>query len=204
MGGFGSAAGDTRLAIPNLDAGGTSNFTDALRIARDGNCSNSENSCKFKLFNAYLSSKKHKIHPEETIAWINAQILGGLGIWSGFTYSEDKCRRDLGYIVFGVAKDLLFDGNARTVTNAKRYYAGSVGGQEAQTVAAIDQQKLILTDVINPSAYPTINTVGVEQDPGSAAEGGAVTDGGALMDIVADAIEVGLTTNLQQLVTQAV
>ena len=59
---------------------------------------------------------------------------------------------------------MLFHGNASTVTNAKRYYAGAVGGQEAQTVAAIDQAKLILTDVINQSAYATVNTVGVEQD----------------------------------------
>ena len=196
-GGFGSAAGDTKLAIQTLDAGGTSNFTDALRIARDGTAQTVRTPpASLNYPNAYsLVSRNIRYIQEETIAWINAQISGGLGIWSGFTYSEEKCRRDLGYIVFGVAKDLLFDGNASTVTNAKRYYAGAVGGQEAQTVAAIDQAKLILTDVINQSAYSSINTVGVEQDlSGSAAEGGAATDGGALMDIVADAIEVGLTT----------
>lgn len=196
-GGFGSAAGDTRLAIQTLDAGGTSNFTDALRIARDGTAQTVRTPpASLNYPNAYsLVSRNIRYIQEETIAWINAQISGGLGIWSGFTYNEDKCRRDLGYIVFGVAKDLLFDGNASTVSNAKRYYAGSVGGQEAQTVAAIDQAKLILTDVINQSAYSTINTVGIEQDlSGSAAEGGSATDGGALMDIVADAIEVGLTT----------
>ena len=196
-GGFGSSTGDTKLAIQTLDSGGTSNFTDALRIARDGMVTTPRNQpASLNYPNAYsLVSRNIRYIQEETIAWINAQIAGGLGIWSGFTYSEAKCRRDLGYIIYGVAKDLLFDGNASTVINAKRYYVGAVGGQEAQTVAAVDQAKLILTDVINQSSYSSVNTVGIEQDTsGSAAEGGAATDGAALMDIVADAIEVGLTT----------
>ena len=38
---------------------------------------------------------------EEVGSWINYQIAnaGGSGIWNAFTYGEDKCKRDVGYIV---------------------------------------------------------------------------------------------------------
>ena len=194
-GGYGSAAGDTKLAIQTLDAGGTSNFTDALRIARDSLTTTVRTPpASLSRPNAHsLAVRNIKYIIEETIAWINAQISGGVGIWSGFTYSEVKCRRDLGFIVFGVAKDLLFDGNASTVVNAKRYYAGSVSGQEAQTEAAIDKARDILLDVLAQSSYSTINTLGIEQDTsGSAAEANSVTTATTLMDIVADAVANGL------------
>ena len=196
-GGFGSSAGDTRLAIQTLDAGGTSNFTDALRIARDG-VSQTVRSQPASLSkpNAHsLAVRNIKYIIEETIAWINLQIAGGLGIWSGFTYSEVKCRRDLTYIVYGVAKDLLFDGNASTVKNAGRYYTGSVAGQVAQTEAAIDKARDILLEILAQTSYSTINTKGIEQDTsGSAAESNSITTATTLMDIVADAVAVGLSS----------
>ena len=55
---------------------------------------------------------------------------------------------------------------------------------------------MLLTQVYRKCKYCWCRT----RLSGSAAEGGAATDGGALMDIVADAIEVGLTTVPLQLV----
>jgi len=195
-GGYGSAAGDTKLAIQTLDAGGTSNFTDALRIARDSIVTATRTPpASLSRPNAHsLAVRNIRYIVEETIAWINSQISGGVGIWSGFTYIEEKCRRDLSYIVYGVAKDLLFDGNASTVANAKRYYTGSVGGQEAQTEAAIDKARDILLDILAQTPYSTVNTLGIVQDTsGSAAEANSVTTATTLMDIVADAITAGLS-----------
>jgi hypothetical protein len=42
--------------------------------------------------------------------------------WSGFSYPEETCKRDVGYIVNGVAKDLLFGGNEESIRNGLFYY----------------------------------------------------------------------------------
>jgi hypothetical protein len=51
----------------------------------------------------------------ETIAWLDAA-------WSFFPYDKVKCRRDVGYIVDGVATDLLYGGNERSVLSGEFYY----------------------------------------------------------------------------------
>ena len=42
--------------------------------------------------------------------------------WSGFAYPEETCKRDVGYIVNGVAKDLLYGGNEESIRNGLFYY----------------------------------------------------------------------------------
>jgi hypothetical protein len=52
---------------------------------------------------------------EETMAYLTAS-------WSTFDYDKVKCRRDVGYIVDGVATDLLYGGNERSVMSGEFYY----------------------------------------------------------------------------------
>ena len=48
---------------------------------------------------------------DESIEWMNAQITGGAGIWSGFTVDDAaKCRRDLGQIIDALLWDLGHSG----------------------------------------------------------------------------------------------
>jgi len=42
--------------------------------------------------------------------------------WSGFSYPEETCKRDVGYIIDGVAKDLLYGGNEESIRNGLFYY----------------------------------------------------------------------------------
>ena len=42
----------------------------------------------------------------EIVAWIEVQIAGGVGIWSGFTYDRAACRRDVGFIVDAMCYDI--------------------------------------------------------------------------------------------------
>jgi hypothetical protein len=51
----------------------------------------------------------------ETIAWLDSA-------WSFFEYNKEKCRRDIGYIVDGVATDILYGGNERTVMSGDFYF----------------------------------------------------------------------------------
>jgi hypothetical protein len=52
---------------------------------------------------------------EETMQYLTAS-------WSTFDYNKEKCRRDVGYIVDGVATDLLYGGNERSAMSGEFYY----------------------------------------------------------------------------------
>ena len=88
---------------------------------------------------------------EEVIQYIDAQVLAGIGIWSGFTYDAAKCRRDTRLIIDGIVSDLKNPNGGReaTLTNQGAYFEGSVAGQEAQTVEAINYTKTIVTNIVN-------------------------------------------------------
>ena len=70
----------------------------------------------------------------QTINFINNNFLG-------FNYNEEKCRRDTGYIIDGLVKDLIRGGSEYALENQGQYYAGYVsagfGGQEDETAEAI-------------------------------------------------------------------
>jgi hypothetical protein len=51
----------------------------------------------------------------ETMAWLDSA-------WSFFDYNKVSCSRDLGYIIDGVATDLLYGGNERTVMSGEFYF----------------------------------------------------------------------------------
>jgi len=137
---------------------------------------------------------------DETIAWIQDQIDGGAGIWSGFSYNEDKCRRDVGYILDGIAFDLKFGGNTKTRNNAAMYWDGvvsEVAGQQAQTVAALNFTRDLVRDYIlrnldwsslqDPSVTATTQTKTANNG-----EAGASTKLVSLMNMLADVITNGL------------
>ena len=85
----------------------------------------------------------------------------------GFTYNEAKCRRDTGYIIDGLVKDLLNGGQEFALENQGQYYTGFVGGgfagQENETAAAIGHISTLAAQLVQGVA-PTKNT-GTEFDP---------------------------------------
>ena len=76
----------------------------------------------------------------ETMAWLDSA-------WSFFNYNKDKCKRDVGYIIDGIATDLLYGGNERTVMSGEFYFKypskatllgnGQSAGQLTQTTEGI-------------------------------------------------------------------
>ena len=124
---------------------------------------------------------------EETIAYIDSNVAGGAGIWSGFTYNDTKCRRDTGLIVDGIINDLKLGGREATLTNQGAYYSGSVAGQEAQTADAIGNIKNIIANVLqNDAADPYSSTPADTQvfDEDYVAEVDALTNADALIDCI--------------------
>jgi hypothetical protein len=57
--------------------------------------------------------------------------------WSEVSYNEDKCKRDVGYIIDAVRTDLVYGGNERTSNAGEFYYrfpsSATVGGEPSAT-----------------------------------------------------------------------
>jgi hypothetical protein len=102
---------------------------------------------------------------EETIAYISSS-------WSEFDYDEDKCKRDIGFIVRGLAEDLLYGANSSSIANGVAYYefpSQATTTQLNQTLDAIDYasriiEKIVVSDQFIPpdqslfNAYQLIRT----------------------------------------------
>jgi hypothetical protein len=73
-------------------------------------------SANVDVINAYdlLVNNKDFIKAE-TIEFVSSS-------WSGFYYNEASCSRDVGYIIDGVAKDLLYGGNEESIRSGLFYY----------------------------------------------------------------------------------
>jgi len=89
---------------------------------------------------------------EQVVKYINQQISNNTGIWTNFTYNQEKCRRDVGILVENVAYDATFGGNEKAVESGLAYYNGVISliaGQELQTTAAINYLLARCLEVIN-------------------------------------------------------
>ena len=135
---------------------------------------------------------------DETVAWIDAQITAGTGIWSGFTYDSEKCRRDTKILVRGLMEDMTYTGNLFTRQYASTYYNGAVSliaGQESQTAAALEFAKdLVENYILTKTEYQNpINGLSTQVIPvGYDAETGADTRAVALWDDVISVVSNGL------------
>jgi len=107
------------------------------------------------IINAYdiLTNNKSFIQ-EETIAFVSSS-------WSGFEYKGDKCKRDIGYIVDGVAKDLLYGGNEESIRAGLFYYlypSNATTSEKTPTLTAVKYAAGIAQQLINNVTfqYPSI------------------------------------------------
>ena len=79
----------------------------------------------------------------ESVPFIQNEVVEYISSsWYGFDYDSDKCRRDVGFIVNGVAEDLRYGIVSASSVNAKFYYqfpseANGTGSQSQQTVDGI-------------------------------------------------------------------
>ena len=72
---------------------------------------------------------------------------------AGFAYNQDKCYRDVGYMIDSVAIDLLYGGNRQAVQSGVYYYSfnkssTALPGEQTQSVATYDYIRNILPNII--------------------------------------------------------
>ena len=70
-----------------------------------------------------------------------------------FSYNEDKCFRDTGYIVDSIAFDILHGGNRQAIQSGVYYYgfsdtASAIPGEQANTIAAYARIKSIVGPIL--------------------------------------------------------
>ena len=116
---------------------------------------------------------------DETVAWIDAQIAGAAGIWSGFTYDKKKFEVDTGRVLDALIYDIKHGGNEKFWDHANTYYDGTssnISGREAQTKAAFDQlSSIIRTYILTNAAYTSLQSVTTQTIDSTAGETAAVT-----------------------------
>ena len=116
---------------------------------------------------------------DETVAWIDAQIAGAAGIWSGFTYDKKKFEVDTGRVLDALIYDIKHGGNEKFWDQANTYYDGTVSniaGREAQTKAAFDQlSSIIRTYILANAAHTSLQSVTTQTIDSTAGETAAVT-----------------------------
>jgi hypothetical protein len=137
---------------------------------------------------------------KEVIGWIDAQIVLGTGIWSGFTYNSTKCERDVGYVIDALIYDISHSGNIKTREAALAYVNGSytlLGTQDDQDVAGYNYMLDVIEAVLTNVAPSTVYNVDVTQYTGSQdAETGVITEITGLVGIINAAITAGNSSGI--------
>ena len=86
---------------------------------------------------------------EETIAYLSSS-------WSGFSYNETTCKRDVGYILDAVATDLYYGGNERSITAGEFYYlypSNATGSELIQTLDGINYARRLANEIIQNNEF---------------------------------------------------
>ena len=173
---------------------------DALVLPTPSNMAPSDN----KLLGKNILLKNKAFMQAEVVAWINQQIAGGSGIWSGFTYNSATCARDVGYIIDGLCYDLLYTGNWASVINARSYFVGAVSqisGETAQTAAAFNYLSTIAQSVVRGITVTPSTGNTVMQN--TTLPGASVTEANtvnSLLQIIEDVITAGNISGLPAIV----
>ena len=109
----------------------------------------------------------------EVLNWIN-------NTYQSLSYREDKCYRDLGFIIDAITQDIILNANSKSIecgvtywTGAKNVIANATFGtkdQTVETIAAINHAKEVSLKVINNSTVTntgfTFNSVRCYRDTG--------------------------------------
>ena len=136
----------------------------------------------------------------EIVAWIEVQIAGGVGIWSGFTYDRAACRRDVGFIVDAMCYDILYGGTQATTRVANSYFENGVSqlpGEASQTAAAYARLATVLSQVVQESAVSvSAGNSETQTTPGTPASATEANEIDGNMQIIEDVITAGNLNSL--------
>ena len=125
---------------------------------------------------------------QSVIDYINTSL-------NGFSYNQDKCRRDVGYLIESTTHDLLYTGNKSSLLSARSYFYNNesqVYGQETQTALALTRLKQVAAQCIQGIAVtPTTGNNETQSLVGTYGTSTEATTSNNLFNITIDAINAG-------------
>ncbi len=90
----------------------------------------------------------------EVVAWVNFNF-------PDLSYNEEKCARDVGYVLDALINDAILGGNTNTVSAGRAYYEGNIqilGDETEATLAAFDRIGELARDVIANDTTVVVTT----------------------------------------------
>ena len=122
---------------------------------------------------ALLNANKEFIQKEST-AWIAAQVAANAAGFIGYTYNQEKCQRDVGYIIDAYLTDLRYGGNETVINNIKYYWDQDVAQVDGDRQPEIQTHtwigNLIKDNIFPQVAYSAANTEVSQTLSGTATE----------------------------------
>lgn len=143
----------------------------------------------------------------QVVAFINYNITNSVGVYNGYTYSSDKCFRDVGYFLDAIAHDLRYGGNVKIRQVSEYFWINGqpmIRGDVSPEITAQEYIRDLLNNYIftNTTVTPTYGQVAVSQVKivGNNGEAGAAAANTALWTILGNVITNG-TTSIPEKVT---
>jgi hypothetical protein len=149
----------------------------------------------------------------ETVEWVDYQIANDIAPFtSGFSYTKETCRRDVGQIIDAIIWDVSHGGNKRIRDAALTYFdengdlIAAIADEDGETSAALKYALSLIDSAIlqsiDPAAnYQTLNGVGspitqVKDLANYPEEDGAQTRITSLMGVVTDALDAASSADI--------
>jgi uncharacterized protein YjbI with pentapeptide repeats len=114
--------------------------------------------------------------------------------YKGLAYQEDKCPRDVGYIVDALTEDLSYGGEEATVNAARYYFEGAVNilpyEQREPTRLAFEHLAEVIEDIVQETAVtPTTGNTESQITTGTAASAATATEAKRLANIISAVVD---------------
>lgn len=151
-----------------------------------------------------LATKLTDVIANGLSVFVTSPIINSQYPFAAYIYDQDKCERDVGYVLDAYLNDLRYGGNAQIRHVSSRYWNGLLpqidGSRESEIVTHEFIRDLINDVIIDGQAYTPLQTeVNLILDPLLTPESGADVRITALTGILTDVISNGLD-NLPALV----
>jgi len=134
----------------------------------------------------------------DILAWVGDtdDNQGNVNAFLNYTYNEDKCERDLNYILTAYLYDLQYGGNSETYAVAGYYWNGDVatidGTRYPETDTHSHVKTIIKKYIFDKTLYPAEQSTTSQTTTGTDAETGADARIDTLVSITVDTIADGL------------
>lgn len=165
----------------------------------------------------YLLEMNRVFMQREVSEWIDYQVTNNIAPFtSGFIYSQERCERDVGFVIDALIFDIAHGGNVKSrgaansfvggLSESETVVYGNLGVESDESLAAYNYLLTIIENILDNEA-PTTNYQVLNGDNSTAvvpqfidtdytSEAGVLTNITSLLTIITDAIDAGVPDDI--------